>query len=91
LAAVAAAQTGNEQLGYLWPCNVIAWGCWSAVQTQWRVGQGGATGLDYAGVGVYLAEAGHLGQERKDIFKGICAAERATLDAWALQRAQKKQ
>jgi predicted peroxiredoxin len=53
------------------------------VQTQWRSGMGGATGLDYAGVRAYLDESGLAGDERKDIFTGIRAAEGATLQAWA--------
>lgn len=44
---------------------------------------GGATGLDYAGVRAYLDESGLAGDERKDIFTGIRAAEGATLQAWA--------
>lgn len=43
----------------------------------------GATGLDYAGVRAYMDEQHLAGDDRKDIFTGIRAAERATLDAWA--------
>lgn len=71
---------------YLWPCNVLAWQCWSGVQTQWRVGAGGATGLDYAGVRADLDERGLTGEERRDAFNGIKACEAATLKAWAEQR-----
>lgn len=75
-------------MAYLWPCNVAAWGHWQAVQTQWRAGgMGGATGLDYAGVRAYLDEQGLCGpehaEERKEVFYGICAAERATLEVWS--------
>lgn len=45
----------------------------------------GKTGLDYAGVRAYLDEIGLSGDERRTIFTGICAAERATLEAWAEQ------
>jgi hypothetical protein len=84
---VLAAPTADAQgCFYLWPENVEAWHCWCAVQTQWRVGMGGATGLDYAGVRAYLDEAGLQGQARRDTFAGICAAERATLEVWAEQR-----
>ena len=34
----------------LWPENVASVDLFLAVETQWRVGMGGATGLDYAGV-----------------------------------------
>lgn len=74
-----------ERVAYLWPDNVVAWNCWQGVQTQWRVGMGGATGLDYAGVRAYLDEA-DLGDERRGVFAGIQACERATLDVWAEQR-----
>lgn len=43
---------------------------------------GGATGLDYAGVRAYLDEQGLQGEERRDIFDGIRAAESATREAW---------
>lgn len=35
---------------WLWPCNVSSLELWFRVQTQWRVGMAGATGLDYSGV-----------------------------------------
>lgn len=73
----------QEEIAYLWPDNVAAWDHWGAVQSQWRYGgMGSATGLDYAGVRAYLDEQGLQGEERSDIFAGICAAERATLTAW---------
>lgn len=68
---------------YLWPCNVLAWAHWQAVQTQWRVGMGGATGLDYAGVRAYLDECALPPQERADAWAGIRAAERGALDGFA--------
>lgn len=74
---------------YLWPDNVLAWNCWQGVQTQWRVGHSGATGLDYAGVAAFLDEMGVRADERRGVFSGIRACERATLDAWSEQRARK--
>lgn len=73
-----------EREVYLWPCNVDAWRCWLDVQTQWRVGMGGRTGLDYAGVRAYLDEAQPA--DRAGAFRGICACERAVLDVWAENR-----
>lgn len=73
-----------NEIGYLWPCNVSTWEHWGAVQSQWRYGgMGNATGLDYAGVRAYLDECGLQGEERKDTFSGIRAAEVATLQARA--------
>ena len=85
IAAVLAAGSTQEDaaLHYLWPCNVLAWSCWGDLQTQWRTGMSGATGLDYAGVRAYLDECGYCADERKDIFIGIRAAEGATLQAWS--------
>lgn len=81
----------HAEVAYLWPCNVAAWAAWCAVQTQWRVGMQGATGLCYAGVRAWLDEAGTTGDDRRDLFAGIQAAERATLAAWADQRKQQQQ
>lgn len=81
----------EQRTEYLWPCNVQAWRCWCGVQTQWRVGGMGArTGLDYSGVRAYLSELGLCGDERRDVFSGICAAEQATLEVWSEQAAQEK-
>lgn len=76
---------------YLWPDNVLAWRCWQGVQTQWRVGMGGATGLDYAGVRAYLQLQPLRGSERRDIFVGIQACESAVLDVWAQQRERERE
>lgn len=32
----------------IWPCNVKTFRLFNAMSTQWRVGMGGAAGLDYA-------------------------------------------
>ena len=76
---------------YLWPCNLDAWQHWQGVQTQWRIGGMGGLryGLDYAGVRAYLDEHAVTGDERPNIFAGICAAERATLQVWAAQSREK--
>ena len=79
-------QRSAERVEYLWPDNLLAWGAWQGVQTQWRVGMGGATGLDYTGVRAWLDEQGGTGPERRDLFAGIQACERATLEVWAEAR-----
>lgn len=53
-----------------------------SVQTQWRVGMAGATGLDYAGVRAALSIQGVRGAELREVFECIQAAEVATLSAW---------
>jgi hypothetical protein len=86
--AASATDTSKDEETWLWPCNVLAWECWYGVQTQWQfAAAGGATGLNYAGVRAYLDEHGHIAStERTEIFRGICAAERASLEVWAEQR-----
>ena len=76
-----------EDKCYLWPCNVAAWNLWGKVQTQWRVGMEGRTGLDYAGVCAYLVDVlGLKRQERAELFKGLQAMEVEALNVWAQQR-----
>lgn len=76
---------------FLWPDNLVAWQCWQGVQTQWRVGMGGATGLDYAGVRAYLELQDLPPDERREVFAGLQACERVTLDVWAEQREREQQ
>lgn len=72
---------------FLWPVNVAAWDCWCDLQTQWRTGVAGATGLDYAAALAYLRDvAGLRGDERRQVFDCLRAAERAVLDVWAERR-----
>jgi len=52
---------------------------------------GGPTGLDYAGVCTHLDELGLVGDERRDIYAGLRAAERASLEAWAEKAKHEKQ
>lgn len=87
LAAQGDAEPEPDELAYLWPDNVAAWDVWCDVQTQWRHGMSGATGLDYAGVRAHLDELGLTGDERKEVYEGIRAAERATLEARAEREA----
>ena len=92
MAAVSAEPATDEDIAYLWPCNVAAWNVWCDVQTQWRhAGMGSATGLDYAGVCAHLDEMGLHGDERRDTYAGIRAAERATLQARAELAEQEQQ
>lgn len=79
----AGVQEPEPDIGYLWPCNVAAWNVWCELQTQWRTGMGGRTGLDYAGVRAHLDELGLCGDERREIYDGVRAAESAHLEARA--------
>lgn len=81
LAALAA--TAVEEID-LWPCNLPAWQCWQNLQTQWRVGMAGRTGLDYAAVLAYLrAVHGLRGPELLEVFGGLQGCEMAILELQA--------
>lgn len=85
--AIGAAPAASATEVYLWPCNVQAWECWCDLQTQWRTGVAGATGLDYAAVLAYLRDVAALrGDERAQVFHCLRAAEREVLALWAEQR-----
>jgi len=88
LFAAAPAVADDEEV-YLWPECVPLWSHWQEVQTQWRVGMSGATGLDYAGVTAYLATVEPDEVERREAFAAIREAERAVLSVWADERAKK--
>ncbi len=88
LAAASAAQP--EEIVYLWPCNVPAWNAWCDVQSQWRHGMGGPTGLCYASVLAHLGTLGLCPEDHRDIYAGIRAAELATLQARAEREAAKQ-
>ena len=76
---------------YLWPENQAAWAAWQDLQTQWRAGMAGATGLDYAGVRAWLDESGLPPDQRRAVWDGVRAAERETLAVWAEQREREQQ
>lgn len=76
----------KEQIEYLWPDNKENWLAWQDLQTQWRVGMAGPTGLDYSAVISYMGMIGR--RKDKVLFDCIQAAEMATLEVWAEQRAQ---
>lgn len=62
------------------------WRHWCAVQTQWRVGMAGRTGLDYAAVCAYLQLHAPEPERQREHLAGIQAAEWASLQVWADQR-----
>ena len=78
----------EQREAYLWPDNLKNWHYWQSVQTQWRVGMGGATGLDYAGVCVCLEHVhGLRGKALRKALVCIRAAERGTLEGWRTKAA----
>lgn len=77
----------DGEVCHLWPENLLPWECWHAVQTQWRMGMGGATGLDYTAVLAYLKDGkGLRGKKRREVFGLLQLCERETLQVWAEKR-----
>ena len=62
----------------------------AGLRTQWRVGMGGATGLDYTAVLADLREQiPDDATERRQTYLDIKAMEAVTLQEWAEQRPQR--
>jgi hypothetical protein len=68
---------------YLWPENVPTWNLFQALSTQWLVGMGGATGLNYQSVNIVMDHRRVARRDRQRVFEEIQAMERATLQAWS--------
>lgn len=79
------AERNRPQTYYLWPDNADAFSLFLAVQTQWRTGFAGRTGLDYSGVQVVMRMHGVPAASRAETFVMLQACERAALDEWALK------
>lgn len=75
---------------FLWPENVDTWAHWCALQTQWRTGMAGATGLDYTAVRAWLEAHCDSPERVREHWAGIREAEAAVLEVWADQRAQRE-
>nr|WP_255632063.1 DUF1799 domain-containing protein [Rhodoferax sp. U2-2l] len=74
---------------HIWPENRDTWRIWNRIQTQWRVGFNGRSGLDYAAVTAYLRDVERVAA-RTFAHKFMCiqAMELAALDEWDKQRQQ---
>jgi len=68
---------------YLWPENVATWNLFHALSTQWLVGMGGATGLNYEAVNIVMNHRRIARRDRNRVFEEIQVMERATLKAWS--------
>ncbi len=71
---------------WLWPENERAWYLWLQVQTQWRVGLDGKTGLDYAGVQACMELRRVPRSAQARLFELVHAMELAALDVWRKAR-----
>lgn len=74
---------------HLWPENWPVWCLWRDVETQWRTGMAGATGLDYPGVWC-LIEQRFKRRERRTVFWLVQAMEDAALQEYRARAEREK-
>ncbi|MFZ4498752.1 MAG: DUF1799 domain-containing protein [Burkholderiales bacterium] len=75
---------------HLWTENVPVWNLWQAVQTQWRIGMNGPTGLDYAGIEALMRMRNVSRAERPELIEGLQVMEVVALEEFAA-KAEKDQ
>jgi hypothetical protein len=63
----------------LWPENQPAFDLFCMVQTQWRIGMNGATGLDYSPLFVLMDKRGLSGDAWQQLFDDVRVIESAAL------------
>lgn len=75
---------------HVWPENADAFIFWRGMQTQWRIGQAGPEGLDYAGVWALLNHTVPY-RRRQRLFSDITHLEQGAMQGYAeLQRERDK-
>ena len=74
----------------VWPCNEAAVDVFQASLTQWRVGMGGATGLDYAALPVCMDMVGVDAADRPGVFNDIRVMEAEALAEMREQREERE-
>ena len=87
MAALAA--RGGERVVEVWPENHAAFNLFYSLRTQWRVGMGGPTGLDYAAVYPLLDRAAKDPQEWDELFSDIQVMEGTALKQMSDNRSDK--
>jgi len=65
----------------LWPENVQAYELFCAMDTQWRIGMAGPTGLDYAALPMALRMIGAARADWQQLMADIRVMESAALQA----------
>ena len=81
------AQLGKTE-DICWPENEQAILLFNDLFTQWRVGAGGATGLDYAAAYPLMDRRAASPEEWEDLFYALRVMESAALEAMAEEREQ---
>ena len=71
----------------MWPDNHAAFILFNNLSTQWRIGMGGPTGLDYAAVYPLIDRAAKDPQEWDELFSDIQVMEGAALKQTGENRA----
>ena len=74
----------------VYPDNLATVNVFIAMQTQWRVGMAGATGLDYAALPAVMRCVGVARKDWSHVFDGLRAMEDETLAEWARRREKEK-
>jgi hypothetical protein len=64
----------------VWPDNWNAFEVFAALQTQWRSGMSGPTGLDYTALEPVMRLQGIKKRDRQDVFAGVRVMEVAALE-----------
>lgn len=84
------AERGQDRVFHLWPEHRRVLDLWFSVQTQWRVGMAGPTGLDYQGVEACIRMS-RIAPPRRvpTLLAELQIMERAALAAWAEMRNDK--
>ena len=77
LAGIAALQAAHEYA--VWPENMPAIRLFTTLQTQWRVGMSGPTGLDYNVLFARMRQLKLTGQDREWMFDDIRTIESEAL------------
>ena len=72
----------------IWPDNLAPFEVFAALQTQWRVGMGGPTGLDYAAVPVVMEMQEVAPGDRRRVFEDLRVMEAEALRVFADGRKQ---
>lgn len=75
-----------EEDFYLWPECLPAFNVFQSLQSQWRVGMAGATGLDYTAVEAFMRMNGVRRKDQAELLYCLQVMEFATLREWASRR-----
>jgi len=67
--------TASAAVTPVWPENEVPLAVFAALQTQWRMGMGGPTGLDYAAVPIVMELYQVTAEDRRQVFDDVRVME----------------